>query len=132
MRLYPPVYTLFREPKVDVRLGGYRVPAGANVMVSQWVLHRSPRYWEDPTAFDPDRFTSERSRGRPRFSYFPFGGGPRHCIGKQFSLLEAKLILGTVAQQFELEYANDEPFDLRGSLTMHPDRPVKMRLCARE
>jgi cytochrome P450 len=128
MRLYPPVYTLFREPLVDVKLGGYRVPEGSTVMLPQWVLHRSPRYWEEPTTFDPDRFLPERARDRPRFAYFPFGGGPRHCIGKQLSLLEAKLILGAVSREYRPTYDGDEPFDLRGSLTMHPRQPVTMRL----
>jgi cytochrome P450 len=128
MRLYPPVYTVFREPLTDVRLGDYRIPEGGTVMLPQWVVHRSPRFWEDPLEFDPDRFTPERSRGRHRFAHFPFGGGPRMCIGKQFSLLEAKLILGTVASQYRLEYARDEPFDLRGSLTMHPQQPMRMRV----
>jgi cytochrome P450 len=128
MRLYPPVYTLFREPKVDVRLGDYRVPAGSVLMLPQWVIHRSPRYWDEPETFDPDRFAPGRSRDRHRFAFFPFGGGPRMCIGKQFSMLEAKVILATVARDYRLEYARDEPFDLRGSLTMHPEQPMLMRL----
>jgi cytochrome P450 len=128
MRLYPPVYVMFREPKVDVRLGGYRVPEGSGVMLPQWVVHRSPRWYDDPETFDPDRWLPERRNKRPRFSYFPFGGGPRHCIGKQFSMLEAKLIVGSVAQEFELDYLRDEPFSLRGSLTMHPQEPMGMRL----
>ncbi|WP_129114142.1 cytochrome P450 [Halegenticoccus tardaugens] len=131
MRLYPPVYVMFRQPKVDVKLGGYRVPAGAAVMLPQWAVHRSPRYYDDPEAFDPDRWTPERRSARPRFSYFPFGGGSRHCIGKQFSMMEAKLILGTVAQRFELDYAGEPPIELRGSLTMHPREPVTMTLRAR-
>jgi cytochrome P450 len=131
MRLYPPVYVMFREPKVDVRIGGYRVPEGSGVMLPQWVVHRSPRWYDDPETFDPDRWLPERRSERPRFSYFPFGGGPRHCIGKQFSLLEAKLIVGCVAQQFELDYLRDEPFSLRGSLTMHPREPMGMRLQSR-
>jgi cytochrome P450 len=128
MRLYPPVYVMFREPKVDVRIGGYRVPEGAGVMLPQWVVHRSERWYDAPDEFDPDRWLPERRNQRPRFSYFPFGGGPRHCIGKQFSMLEAKLIVGSVAQQFELDYLRDEPFSLRGSLTMHPQEPMGMRL----
>lgn len=132
MRLYPPVYVVFREPQVDVRLGGYRVPEGSAVMLPQWVVHRSPRWYDSPEKFDPDRWLPERRAGRPRFSYFPFGGGPRHCIGKQFSMLEAQLILGTVAQRYELEYVREKPFDLRGSLTMHPDEPMGMRLRKRE
>jgi cytochrome P450 len=131
MRLYPPVYVMFREPQVDVKLGGYRVPAGSAIMLPQWVVHRSDRFYDDPEAFDPERWRPERRSARPRFSYFPFGGGPRHCIGKQFSLLEAKLILGTVAQRYSLSYAREEPFDLRGSLTMHPEEPMRMRLDAR-
>ncbi|WP_435184251.1 cytochrome P450 [Halobellus sp. EA9] len=128
MRLYPPVYALFREPKVDVRLGGYRIPKGSALMLSQWAVHRSGRWYRNPEAFDPDRWLAERRNERPRFAYFPFGGGPRHCIGKHLSLLEAKLILGTVAQEYELEYVRDEPFELRGSLTMHPDEPMGMRI----
>ena len=131
MRLYPPVYVLFREPRVDVRLGGYRVPAESAVMLPQWVVHRSPRYWDDPEAFDPDRFSPERSANRPRFAYFPFGGGPRHCIGKQFSMAEAKVIAATVAREFRLRRVDDGPLELRGSLTMHPTEPVEMRIEAR-
>ncbi|MGM0449038.1 MAG: cytochrome P450 [Methanobacteriota archaeon] len=127
MRLYPPVYTLFREPKLDVKLGGYRIPEGSALMVSQWVIHRSERWYDDPETFDPDRWTSERRNQRPRFAFFPFGGGPRHCIGKAFSLLEAKLILATVCSRFELDYEGPD-LSLRGSLTMHPNHPVPMRI----
>jgi cytochrome P450 len=131
MRLYPPVYVLFREPKVDVRLGGYRIPRGSAVMLSQFAVHRSGRWYDEPEAFDPDRWLPARRAERPRFSYFPFGGGPRHCIGKHLSMLEAKLILGTVASEYELDYARDRPFDLRGSLTMHPEEPMAMRVQSR-
>ncbi|RLM56743.1 cytochrome P450 [Halobellus sp. Atlit-31R] len=131
MRLYPPVYVIFREPQVDVELGGYRIPGGSAVMLSQWAVHRSERWYDDPETFDPDRWLPERRRERPRFSYFPFGGGPRHCIGKHLSMLEAKLILGTVAQEYELDYVRDRPFELRGSLTMHPEEPMGMRLTPR-
>ena len=130
MRLYPPVYTLFREATTDVKIGGYRIPAGSGLMLPQWVVHRSPRWYDSPEQFDPDRWTPERAADRPRFSFFPFGGGPRHCIGKQFSMLEAKLILATVAQKYRLEYLGDS-LDLRGSLTMHPKEPVAMRLESR-
>ncbi|ELZ40457.1 cytochrome P450 [Halorubrum saccharovorum DSM 1137] len=127
MRLYPPVYTLFREPKLDVKLGGYRVPEGTTLMCPQWVVHRSPRWYDDPDAFDPSRWKPERRSQRPRFAFFPFGGGPRHCIGKAFSLLEAKLILAKVCSQYDLEYEGPD-LSLRGSLTMHPDHPVPMRI----
>ncbi|WP_066412315.1 cytochrome P450 [Halorubrum aethiopicum] len=127
MRLYPPVYTLFREPKLDVKIDGYRIPEGSALMCSQWVVHRSPRWYDDPDAFDPSRWMPERRSARPRFAYFPFGGGPRHCIGKAFSLLEAKLILACVCSRYELEYEGPD-LSLRGSLTMHPDHPVPMRI----
>jgi cytochrome P450 len=131
MRLYPPVYVVFREPKVDVKLGGYRIPEGAAVMLPQWAIHRSPRWWTEPDRFDLDRWKRDRVADRPRFAHFPFGGGPRHCIGKQFSLLEAKLILAVVGSRYRLDYARDEPFDLRGSLTMHPEGGMPMRVSAR-
>jgi len=127
MRLYPPVYTLFREPKLDVKLGGYRIPEGSALMLSQWVIHRSSRWYDDPDQFDPDRWTPERRSQRPRFAYFPFGGGPRHCIGKAFSLLEAKLILAEVCSRYDLDYEGPD-LSLRGSLTMHPNHPVPMRI----
>ena len=127
MRLYPPVYTLFRQTPMDVKLGGYRIPAGSGLMLPQWAVHRSSRWYDDPERFDPSRWAPERAADRPRFAFFPFGGGPRHCIGKQFSMLEATLILATVAQRYRLEYCGDG-FDLRGSLTMHPSEPVAMRV----
>ena len=127
MRLYPPVYTVFREPKTDVRIAGYRIPQGSIIMIPQWGIHRSDRWYDDPLTFDPDRWAPERRADRPRFSYFPFGGGPRHCIGKQLSLLEAKLILATVGSEYTLDYEGPD-LDLRGSLTMHPDHPMPMRV----
>ncbi|MFO7832723.1 MAG: cytochrome P450 [Halohasta sp.] len=128
MRLYPPVYTLFREAAVDAEFGGYRLPAGSGLMLPQWVVHRSPRWYDDPETFDPSRWDADRSSERPRFAFFPFGGGPRHCIGKQFSMLEATVILSTVAQAYTMEYLGDDDLRLRGSLTMHPEEPVAMRL----
>ncbi|WP_158059035.1 cytochrome P450 [Halorussus halophilus] len=126
MRLYPPVYTMFREATEPVVLGGYRIPEGAAIMVSQWAMHRSERYWDDPDAFDPDRWT--RDEDRPRFAYFPFGGGPRHCIGKHLAKLEAKLILARTAQQYRLEYARENEPELWPTLTMHPRDGMPMDL----
>ncbi|PSQ49520.1 cytochrome P450 [Halobacteriales archaeon SW_6_65_15] len=126
MRLYPPVYTMFREPKEPVELGGYQIPEDAAVMLSQWAMHRSERHWDRPDAFDPDRWT--RKTDRPRFTYFPFGGGPRHCIGKHLAKLEAKLILARTAQQYRLEYLGDGELDLLPSLTMHPRNGMPMRI----
>ncbi|WP_254544539.1 cytochrome P450 [Halomarina pelagica] len=128
MRLLPPVYTLFRQANADVRVGGYRVPKDALVMLPQWVVHRDPAYWDDPETFDPDRWLPERSRDRHRYAYFPFGAGPRHCIGKQFSMVEAKVIASTIAGRFSLELVSDADLSFRPSLTMHPRDPVEVRV----
>ena len=132
MRLYPPVYVLFREPTETVTLAGYDVPAGQPVMLPQWAVHRSPRFYEDPETFDPERWRSERARERPRFAYFPFGGGPRHCIGKHLAMLEAQLILAHVARSYRLEYLGETPVELFPSLTAHPAETVRMRVHERD
>ncbi|WP_340098051.1 cytochrome P450 [Salinibaculum salinum] len=126
MRLYPPVYTIFREPKTDVELAGYPVKAGSALMLPQWAVHRSSRWWDNPEQFEPERWSAERRQDRPRFAYFPFGGGPRHCIGKHLAKLEAQLILARTASQFELEYAREGHFEYRPSLTVHPKDGMPM------
>jgi cytochrome P450 len=126
MRLYPPVYTMFREPRQPVEVGGYRIPDDASIMISQWAMHRSERYWDEPDVFDPDRWT--RDVDRPRFTYFPFGAGPRHCIGKHLATLEAKLIVARTAQQHSLEYTREREPELRPTLTMHPRDGMPMRV----
>ncbi|QPV63845.1 cytochrome P450 [Halosimplex litoreum] len=131
MRLYPPVFTIFREPTEPVELGGYRVDAGSTLMLPQWGVHRSARYWDDPETFDPERFSPERREDRPRFAFFPFGGGPRHCIGKHLSLLEAKLIVATVVSEYELDFQGETPLELMPSLTMHPRQTMEMELIER-
>ncbi|MDY6765126.1 MAG: cytochrome P450, partial [Halobacteria archaeon] len=128
MRLYPPVYAMFREARFGIKLGGYRIERGSVIMLPQWVVHRDSRYYENPESFDPDRWAPERENERPRYSYFPFGAGPRHCIGKQFAMVEAKIILATIAQKYRLELVSDGPLDLRGSITMHPRNPVNMKV----
>ena len=128
MRLYPPVYTMFRDTARDVELLGYEIPAGSAIMLPQWAVHRSPTYWDDPEAFRPERWRPRRRDDRPRFAYFPFGGGPRHCIGKHLAELEAKLIVATVAKRFELSYEGPDlgVGDLQPSLTLHPRDGMEM------
>jgi cytochrome P450 len=128
MRLYPPVYVMFREPTEPVELAGYEVPEGAAVMLSQWAMHRSERFWDQPEQFDPDRW--QGADDRPRFAYFPFGGGPRHCIGKHLAKLEAKLITAATASRYTLEYARDG-VDLWPTLTMHPRDGMPMTVSER-
>jgi cytochrome P450 len=126
MRLYPPVYTMFREAREPIDFDGYRVPEGASVMLSQWAMHRSERHWENPDAFDPERW--ERSVERPDFAYFPFGGGPRHCIGKHLAMLEAQLIVARTASRFALDYTRADEPGRRPTLTMHPENGMPMRV----
>ncbi|MFC7250243.1 cytochrome P450 [Halomicroarcula sp. GCM10025324] len=131
MRLYPPVYTIFREPTEDVTLSGYSVEAGTTLMLPQWGVHRSPRFYDDPETFDPERWRPERAKQRPRFAYFPFGGGPRHCIGKHLAMLEAQLIVATTAQRYHLEFLGETPLELMPSLTAHPRQEMRMRVLER-
>lgn len=102
MRLYPPAWAVGRHALEADEIGGHTIPKGAYVLVFQYVTHRHPGFWEQPDAFDPDRFAAERSTGRHRFAYFPFGGGPRLCIGNQFALIEAQLILATILSRHQL------------------------------
>jgi len=102
MRLYPPLYIFSRKVKEDDVIGGYRIAAGTSVDISPWLTHRHPDFWEEPEAFRPERFTPEQVAQRPRFAYFPFSGGPRQCIGNNFALMEAQLILATMAQRVRL------------------------------
>ena len=128
MRLYPPVYTIFREPREPVEVGGYTIPEGAAIMLPQWAVHRSDDHWEDPETFDPERWRPERAKERPRFAYFPFGGGPRHCIGKHLAMLEARSIVATTASRFRLTYEGDTPLELLPTLTAHPRNGMPMRV----
>ncbi|PSP61379.1 cytochrome P450 [Halobacteriales archaeon QH_8_67_36] len=131
MRLYPPVYVMFREPTEDVTLSGYPVEQGMTLMLPQWGVHRSERFYDDPETFDPERWKPERATERPRFAYFPFGGGPRHCIGKHLAMLEAQLIVAATAQQYELDFVGETPLELMPSLTAHPRQEMSMRVVER-
>ncbi len=103
LRLYPPVWSLMaRQAVAEDELGGYRIPPNAMVSMLPYVVHRDPRWWDDPERFDPDRFTPERSEGRHKFAYIPFGNGPRKCIGQTFALTEALLILATILPRYKL------------------------------
>lgn len=132
MRMYPPVYTLFRTPTEPTAIDGYEVPESANVMLPQWAVHRSDRYWESPSRFDPDRFGDDRRATRPTFAFFPFGGGPRRCIGSHLAMIEAALILATVLQRFDLEFHGSLPLALQPSITAHPRDALEMTITARE
>lgn len=128
MRLYPPAWITNRTALVDDEICGYHIPAGSYVAVSPYVTQRDPALWPEPERFDPGRFTPERSAERPRFAYFPFGGGPHQCIGQGFALLEATLVLATVLQRYALELVPDHPLELHASVTLRPRDGLKMRI----
>jgi cytochrome P450 len=120
MRLYPPAWLNGRQALRDDVVMGYRIPAGSHVIAVPWVLHRSPRFWEQPERFDPERFSPERSAQRPRLAYFPFGIGQRMCIGFQFALMEAQVIAARVLQRFHLALRPGTPVEPDPQVTLRP------------
>lgn len=118
MRLYPPVWAVGRQAIADDEIMGHRVPGGSNVLLSQWLAHRHPAFWQNPEDFEPERFAAERAAGRPRYAFFPFGGGPRMCIGNLFALTEAQIVLATVAQRYRLRVSASHPVVLQPLVTL--------------
>jgi cytochrome P450 len=130
MRLYPPAWGIGRRHASGDEVGGWSVPPGADVLVSPWVTHRHPGFWEEPQRFDPERFTPERESARHRHAYFPFGAGPRACIGQYLSMLEAVIALGVILRDFGVADAAAK-VPLAPRITLHPAGPVHARLTAR-
>lgn len=122
MRLYPPAWIIARSASGADEIGGWHIPAGSIVFVSPYVVHRHPGAWEDPEGFDPHRF----SREPPRGAYFPFGGGPRQCIGNAFATMEAELVLATLAQRVRLSLSPGHPVELEPSITLRPRHGLRM------
>ncbi|MCZ8520461.1 MULTISPECIES: cytochrome P450 [Paenibacillus] len=131
MRLYPPVWLISREPIEDVEIGGYLLPAGCEVAVSQWVMHRHPDYFENPAAFRPERWTPEFEKNLPPYAYFPFGAGPRVCIGNNFAMMEAVLLLSAVMQKYHLERAEGHTVKLEPSITLRPLSGIQVKVVKR-
>ena len=131
MRLYPPAWAMGRKSTEAIEMGPYRIPAGAHFFFSQYVMHRTPEYFPDPLRFDPERFTPEAKAAREKFTYFPFGGGGRQCIGESFAWMEGVLILATIAQRWRLEFAGAEAPVPQAKITLRPKGPVAMRLVGR-
>jgi cytochrome P450 len=127
LRLYPPAFVLVRAALGPDRLPGLDVKRGLIVMIAPWVLHRHRRLWRDPEAFDPTRFLPDAPRP-PRFAYLPFGAGPRICIGAQFALTEATLVLAALVQRFRLALAPGERVLPRAIVTTQPDHPARFVL----
>ena len=132
MRLYPPAWTVGRLAIEEHSFGGYRVPKGALVLASQWVMHRDKRFWDDADEFLPERWeTLSVKEASQRFIYFPFGGGVRRCIGEGFAWTEAILLLATIAQHWQLELVPDQRIGLNPMITLRPKFGMRMQLRSR-
>ncbi len=131
MRLYPPVHTVVRVALADDVLAGRHIPKGSIVLISPWVLHRHLQLWEDPGRFEPERFLPERAATRPRFSYLPFGGGRRICIGAAFAVTEATILLATIAQRFRLALMPGHRVEPQALITLRPRYGMKMLITPR-
>lgn len=128
LRLYPPAPGFAREPIEDVTIAGYEIPKGSLITIGTYVLHHDSRFFPDPERFDPQRFAPGWEGRIPRHAYLPFGGGPRVCIGNGFAMMEARLILATMAQHFRLSLNSDEPIRPVQLVTLRPSGPVWMKV----
>ena len=126
MRLFPPAWAIGRLAVDDCEIGGYLAPSRSLVLMSQYIMHRDARYFPEPERFDPERWTPEARESRPQFSYFPFGGGPRRCIGEGFAWLEGVLLLATLAQQWQMHLIANHPVALRPVITLRPKYGMRM------
>jgi cytochrome P450 len=128
LRLYPPAWGIAREAVEDCQIAGYRVPRGSIVLMSQAVMHRDSRYFEDPDSFKPERWANGLANQLPRYAYFPFGGGQRLCIGNTFALMEAALLIGTIAQTYRFRLAANRRVEPHAALTLRPRHGMPMLL----
>jgi cytochrome P450 len=126
MRLYPPAYGLGREAINDCEIGGFPVPAGTQVFAFQWATQRDARFFDDPGAFKPDRWTEDFEAQLPKYAYFPFGGGPRACIGASFAMMEMILVLATIGRKFRLELVPEHPVETYPAMSLRPKDGVKV------
>ncbi len=128
LRLYPPAWIVGRQAITAHTIRGYHIPVGATVLVSQWIIHHDARYYPEPARFDPERWTPAAQAARPKFSFFPFGGGSRLCIGEQFAWMEGILILATLAQEWQMQPVTAQPLVLRAGITLRPQHGAPMLL----
>jgi cytochrome P450 len=128
IRLYPPVWSISRVVLEEHEMAGYTIPAGAIVVVSPYLVHRDPRWYPDPERFDPGRWTDEEQEKRPKFSYFPFGAGPRVCVGESFAWMEATMILSTMARRWQARLVKGHPTVPDPKVTIRPEFDLPMDL----
>ena len=126
MRLYPPAWAMGRQATCDVEIGPYKLPEGTYIFFSQYIIQRNADFFPEPLHFDPERFTPERKAGRPRFAYFPFGGGNRQCIGESFAWMEAILSLVTLAQRWRLKLVPGQMVDVQPKITLRPKYAIRV------
>jgi len=131
MRLYPPAYALGREAVKECEIGGFRVPAGAQVFMFQWATQRDPRFFVQPDKFCPERWTSDFSNSLAKYAYFPFGGGPRACIGNYFAMMEIILVLATMGQRFKFSLLPDHPVSLLPAMSLRPADGITVKVSER-
>jgi cytochrome P450 len=128
MRLYPPAWTIGRQAINDYKVDKYVIPAGSIILMSQYVMHRNKNYYSDPDIFYPDRWTKEAKLQMPRFSYFPFGGGIRSCVGEPFAWLEGILLLATICKQWKMHHDANHKVELKPLITLRPKYGMRMKL----
>lgn len=128
MRIYPPAWIIGRQALEDVTIGGYHVPKGSDVLTSQYVMHHDPRYFQQPEAFMPDRWTEEMAKSLPRFAYFPFGGGARSCVGEPFAWMEGVLLLAAISRRWRMHWVGGKKAELMPRITLRPKGGMMMRL----
>lgn len=131
MRLFPPSWLFTREAIEDETIGGHRINAGSQLLVSPWGIHRSEVYWAEPERFDPTRFTPNAVRLRHRLAWIPFGGGPRKCLGSHYAMVELQLVLATVVQRLRIALDTQEPIEAAAAIGLRPSEPLHARVSVR-
>jgi cytochrome P450 len=126
LRMYPPIWLYPRDAVADDRIGGYHIPAGSSVFLTPYVTHRHPAFWDNAEAFDPERFTPAKIAARPRYAYFPFGGGQRQCIGNNMALLQMQLVLIMIAQRYRLATVPGHPVEHAFLVSLRPLHGIQM------
>ena len=131
LRLYPPVWGILRHLKQDDEINGNSIPKGSLVTTPAFMIHRHPDFWENPDKFNPDNFLPEKTNQRPKFAYFPFGGGKRICIGQNFALMEATIIIALISQRFKLELLPNQNIEIDPTFTLRPKNGIKVKVWKR-
>jgi cytochrome P450 len=126
MRLYPPAWIIGRRAIEPYPIDGYVAPARSIFLMSQWVMHRDSRWFPDPERFHPDRWTPDFKAALPKFAYFPFGGGPRQCIGEGFAWMELVLVVATIAQRWRLRLVPGHPVAPQPVVTLRTKHGMQM------